>query len=90
MKFDRQPQQIVAEGREADLILGNPRFVAAVNEVLNRYTEIEEACVSDKNLDVQEMQQRVMHNARMRTALMDVVNKLNDIVREGENHRDDY
>ena len=89
MKFDRQPQQIVAEGREADLLLGNPIFVTAVNKVLNQYAEIEEAYVADKNVDVQEMQRRVMHNAMMRKAIMDVVNQLNDIVREGENHRDD-
>ena len=89
MEFDRQPKQIDAEGKEANLILGNERFVAAVNQVLNRYAKIEEEYVADKNVDVQEMQRRVMHNAMMRKAIMDVVNQLNDIVREGENHRDD-
>ena len=89
MEFDRQASQIVADGKEANLILGNERFVAAVNQVLNRYAKIEEEYVADKNVDVQEMQQRVMHNAMMRRAVFDVVNELNTIVRKGENHRGD-
>lgn len=76
--FDREAQDIIQLGKDADSLLNNPAFTEAVQMVFNQYCFQEEKLVYNaKDVTTEEATQQVLRAAMMRRALSDVVDALN-------------
>ena len=79
--FDREAQEIMQLGKDADSLLNNPAFTEAVQMVFNQYCLQEERLVYNaKDVDTEEATRQVLRAAMMRRTLQDVVDALNILI----------
>ena len=83
--YNRFSQDKIFEGKEASILKDNVAFTKAVEQVLNRYAQIEEDVLMDIQENVREVGAKVKHFAMMRKSLIDVVRELDSLIIEGDN-----